>query len=171
MLISVFCFIRVSLVLSMFISLGMFRITNLGFLGFWTFVSSSLPHLSLIPSSSSSISFLLPTSIITLPSLKVLSDWTPTFMSVNFTFSFNKFCTSSGVWVLLVVTVNLNFLSLRSAATLEYSLGVLPIDGRCWLLAVFVVIVSLSLGISLVLRACAVCIPTSVRWLHVSASS
>ena len=109
--------------------------TNLGFLSLWTLISSSSPHLSFIFSSSLSISFLLPTSIITFPSLSDFSEVIPTLISVGFTFAFNRFCISSGEWFSSILSNNLNFLPSRLTTLSEYSSFVgCPSDGSTCLL-------------------------------------
>ena len=140
--------------------------TNLGFHSLWIFTSSSFPHFPPIFSPSVSMLFLLPASIIILPSLSGLSDVIPTFISVGFSFISSSLVISSGDWLSFDQIVSLNFFSTLRTNTLEYSFCGWSRGGTTCLLSVFGCSLSRSLGVSifpfvLALLLASSCVPNS----------
>ena len=92
---------------SVVMSSGIPSRTILGFLRFWMLTSSSAPHVSSILFPRASIYCLLLASIMSLPSISILSEVIPTFISAGFTFDFSWFIIICGVWFIFDLTIAL----------------------------------------------------------------
>ena len=117
-----FCAIRVSSMFSVDMSSGMLFIFSLGFRGLCMFVYTLSPNLSLMLFVKVSASWMLPVSIFALPSLSVLRDPIPNFISVGFIFCLSISLILSAVWLTLDVTVSFyRFCIIFPSTASEYS--------------------------------------------------